>query len=59
MLHATNLGDSGFAVIRGNAVLYRSPQQQKGFNFPYQLAAGTKGDPVSSSEASDHSTSRS
>ena len=38
MLHAANLGDSGFLVVRDNKVLMHSPQQQHSFNFPYQLA---------------------
>lgn len=37
MLHAVNLGDSGFMVIRKGAVIYRSPIQQYVFNHPYQL----------------------
>lgn len=36
-LHAANLGDSGFMVIRGNKILFKSPQQQHKFNFPFQL----------------------
>lgn len=36
-LHATNVGDSGFLVIRGSTVVFQSPLQQHSFNFPYQL----------------------
>ncbi|KAJ8506152.1 hypothetical protein OPV22_007038 [Ensete ventricosum] len=36
-IHTVNIGDSGFLVVRDNAVLYHSPAQQRGFNAPYQL----------------------
>ena len=36
-LHAANLGDSGFMVVRNEKVVYKSRQQQVSFNFPYQL----------------------
>ncbi|CAH9091748.1 unnamed protein product [Cuscuta epithymum] len=36
-LKAVNVGDSGFYVIRGGKVVYRSPVQQRKFNYPYQL----------------------
>ncbi|KAK2991433.1 hypothetical protein RJ640_019079 [Escallonia rubra] len=36
-LHAANLGDSGFLVIREGEVVYKSPIQQYEFNHPYQL----------------------
>jgi len=36
-LGVSNLGDSGFVVIRGGAVLKASQQQQHQFNFPYQI----------------------
>jgi protein phosphatase PTC7 len=38
-LVAANVGDSGFVVARGGALAFKSPQQQHGFNFPYQLGA--------------------
>ncbi len=38
-LHAANLGDSGFLVLRGKRVLFRSRTQQHQFNFPYQARA--------------------
>lgn len=38
-LHAANLGDSGFVIIRGGKVFFNSPSQQHDFNFPYQLSA--------------------
>lgn len=43
-LHAAVVGDSGFVVIRGGKVIYRSPQQQRSFNQPYQLGAAGSGD---------------
>ena len=36
-LHAANLGDSGFMVLRGKKILMRSRTQQHQFNFPYQV----------------------
>ncbi|XP_059650092.1 probable protein phosphatase 2C 55 [Cornus florida] len=36
-LHAVNIGDSGFVVIRDGKIVYRSPVQQHNFNCPYQL----------------------
>jgi protein phosphatase PTC7 len=38
-LAASNLGDSGFAVVRGGQTAFQSPQQQHNFNFPYQLGS--------------------
>lgn len=44
-LHAANLGDSGFIVVRKQQVLFKSPSQQHRFNFPYQLGCpGTLSD---------------
>ncbi|KAE8728018.1 putative protein phosphatase 2C 55 [Hibiscus syriacus] len=42
MLHAVNMGDSAFMVIRQGAAVYRSPIQQRSFNFPYQLGSCDK-----------------
>ncbi|KAG5222086.1 protein phosphatase [Salix suchowensis] len=42
-LHAINLGDSGFVVVRGGSTIFRSPVQQHGFNFTYQLEDGNSG----------------
>ncbi|KAK4486341.1 hypothetical protein RD792_009012 [Penstemon davidsonii] len=36
-LHAANVGDSGFLLIRNGVVFYKSPIQVKRFNCPYQL----------------------
>ncbi|GMH25264.1 hypothetical protein Nepgr_027107 [Nepenthes gracilis] len=43
-IHAINIGDSGFVIIRDGSTVFRSPVQQYGFNFPYQLENGTRGD---------------
>lgn len=38
ILHTANLGDSGFVVIRRNAIVHRSQEQQHYFNSPFQIA---------------------
>jgi len=43
ILKYANLGDSGFRVIRGNKLLFRSKEQCKMFNFPYQLGSNGRG----------------
>jgi protein phosphatase PTC7 len=37
-VHAANLGDSGFIIIRNNKIVHRSLEQQHYFNSPFQLA---------------------
>lgn len=37
-LHAANLGDSGFMVVRKGEIIHRSNEQQHFFNSPYQLS---------------------
>ncbi|KAH6788277.1 Protein phosphatase 2C family protein [Perilla frutescens var. hirtella] len=49
-LHAINLGDSGFMIVRDGAILFESPVQQHGFNFTYQLERGDQGDLPSSGQ---------
>ncbi|KAL2456294.1 putative protein phosphatase 2C 55 [Forsythia ovata] len=49
-LHAINLGDSGFIVIRDGQTVFESPAQQHSFNFTYQLENDTRGDPPSSGQ---------
>ncbi|KAG9148078.1 hypothetical protein Leryth_003651 [Lithospermum erythrorhizon] len=49
-LHAINLGDSGFMVVRDGSTVFRSPAQQHDFNFTYQLECGNGGDLPSSGE---------
>ncbi|KAJ8762279.1 hypothetical protein K2173_007436 [Erythroxylum novogranatense] len=49
-LHAINLGDSGFIVVRDGCTVFKSPPQQHYFNFTYQLECGTRGDLPSSGE---------
>ncbi|XP_057778317.1 probable protein phosphatase 2C 55 [Salvia miltiorrhiza] len=48
-LRAANVGDSGFAVIRGGRTVYRSPVQHYKFNAPYQLGP-TSGSPKKAEE---------
>ncbi|KAL9378490.1 hypothetical protein Peur_029825 [Populus x canadensis] len=49
-LHAINLGDSGFMVVRDGCTVFESPVQQHGFNFTYQLETGNGGDLPSSGQ---------
>ena len=42
-LHAANLGDSGFLLVRGGNPVFQTPQQQHHFNFPYQLGSKAMG----------------
>ncbi|XP_047312166.1 probable protein phosphatase 2C 80 [Impatiens glandulifera] len=49
-LLAINLGDSGFIVVRDGISIFRSPVQQHGFNFTYQLESGTGSDLPSSGQ---------
>ncbi|WVZ23738.1 hypothetical protein V8G54_002282 [Vigna mungo] len=53
-LHAINLGDSGFIVIRDGCTIFRSPVQQHDFNFTYQLESGNGCDLPSSGEVCCH-----
>ena len=44
IVHAANLGDSGYKILRrspnGNfGLIFQSQEQQHNFNFPFQLAA--------------------
>lgn len=43
-LHAINLGDSGFIVVRDGCTIFESPVQQHGFNFTYQLENSNRSD---------------
>ncbi|KAJ8458814.1 hypothetical protein OPV22_031740 [Ensete ventricosum] len=43
-IHAINLGDSGFIVVRDGCTIFRSPVQQHDFNFTYQLESGNGSD---------------
>ncbi len=45
-LHAANLGDSGFMVLRGGRILFKSVAQTHQFNFPYQIGAGPSDPPT-------------
>lgn len=44
-LRAANLGDSGFMIIRGLEIVYRTKEQQHSFNFPYQIGTGSADKP--------------
>ncbi|PON98479.1 PPM-type phosphatase domain containing protein [Trema orientale] len=44
ILHAANVGDSGFMLFRNNKFIYRSPIQQRRFNCPYQLGNSEESD---------------
>jgi protein phosphatase PTC7 len=48
-LHAANLGDSGFMILRGGRIVFKSQAQQHCFNFPYQIGAGPS-DPPSAAQ---------
>ncbi|XP_015061529.1 probable protein phosphatase 2C 55 [Solanum pennellii] len=50
-LYAVNLGDSGFMLVRHGSAIFKSPVQQHGFNFPYQLEGSTAGDSPSLAQA--------
>uniref|UniRef100_A0A1D1XER6 Protein phosphatase n=1 Tax=Anthurium amnicola TaxID=1678845 RepID=A0A1D1XER6_9ARAE len=43
-IHAVNLGDSGFILVRDGCTIFRSPAQQHEFNLPYQLESGNFSD---------------
>ncbi|KAL5704808.1 protein-serine/threonine phosphatase [Ranunculus cassubicifolius] len=49
-IHAINLGDSGFIIVRDGCTVFRSPVQQHSFNFTFQLESGNDGDLPSSGE---------
>lgn len=49
-IHAINLGDSGFMVVRDGCTVFQSPVQQHGFNFTYQLENSSRGDLPSSGQ---------
>ncbi|PNW81687.1 hypothetical protein CHLRE_06g256300v5 [Chlamydomonas reinhardtii] len=38
-LGVSNLGDSGLLILRAGKVAFHTPQQQHGFNFPYQIGS--------------------
>ncbi|KAM7512241.1 hypothetical protein LguiB_011116 [Lonicera macranthoides] len=49
-LHAVNVGDSGFVVIREGNIIYQSGLHQRGFNCPYQLGNTSGDSPINSGE---------
>ncbi|KAK9275731.1 hypothetical protein L1049_022999 [Liquidambar formosana] len=42
-LHAANVGDSGFVLIKKGSSVYQSPIQVRSFNHPYQLGKESDG----------------
>ncbi|KAK6791318.1 hypothetical protein RDI58_010399 [Solanum bulbocastanum] len=44
IVHAVNLGDSGFVAIRDGVIVYKLEIQQKRFDYPFQLGNGVKFD---------------
>ncbi|GFR43147.1 hypothetical protein Agub_g4170 [Astrephomene gubernaculifera] len=38
-LAVSNIGDSGLLILRGGSVAFHTPQQQHGFNFPFQIGS--------------------
>jgi len=44
-LTAANLGDSGFMVVRGSTLIFRTKEQQHSFNFPFQIGTGSTDKP--------------
>ncbi|XP_050205941.1 probable protein phosphatase 2C 55 [Mercurialis annua] len=49
-IHAINLGDSGFMVVRDGWTVFQSPVQQHGFNFTFQLENSGNSDLPSSGQ---------
>jgi serine/threonine protein phosphatase PrpC len=49
-LSIANLGDCAIMVLRNNAVIYRSKEQQHEFNFPYQLGTESLDTPTKDSQ---------
>jgi len=50
-LGSSNLGDSGFLLIRNGVIIYRTKEQQHLFNFPVQLGTGHNTTPFDSDQA--------
>ncbi|GLI62926.1 hypothetical protein VaNZ11_005777 [Volvox africanus] len=50
-LGVSNVGDSGLLILRAGAVAFHTPQQQHGFNFPFQIgSADSMSDPPQSAQ---------
>eukprot|EP00854_Cymbomonas_tetramitiformis_P027425 gene27425-33805_t len=39
ILKVVNLGDSGLVVVRDGEIIFQTPCQNHGFNFPYQIGS--------------------
>eukprot|EP00850_Spirogloea_muscicola_P010064 SM000058S18494 [mRNA] locus=s58:272319:275648:+ [translate_table: standard] len=44
-LRVANIGDSGFVIVRGGAVVTKSAQMTHSFNFPFQIGTNNADDP--------------
>jgi len=52
VLYSSNLGDSGYMIIRDEEVIYHSPQQEHFFGCPFQLRVGGKDRPTDAQQTS-------
>jgi serine/threonine protein phosphatase PrpC len=50
-LRVANIGDSGFMVLRDGRLVFRSEEQQHGFNHPFQLATRDEGNAVAEAQS--------
>ncbi|KAF4577353.1 vacuolar protein sorting-associated protein 45 [Pleurotus pulmonarius] len=53
MMYATNIGDTGFIIIRAGSIVYQSRAQYHGFNYPKQLLKNAKSSRRSRNNSSD------
>lgn len=51
-MYTTNVGDSGYMIIRDGAVLYKSVEMQYIFNFPVQI--GTNAEQIEYIDNKEH-----
>ncbi|KAL6012741.1 hypothetical protein ACLOJK_003230 [Asimina triloba] len=49
-IHAVNIGDGGFMVVRSRNIVFRTPVQIHRFNFPFQLGSSHRCDPPSAAQ---------
>lgn len=57
LLETFLFGDSGYCIVREGRMIFRSTEQQKYFNAPYQIGVvnGVPGDPISWGKSDKHS----
>ncbi|KAG9227729.1 hypothetical protein CCMSSC00406_0000625 [Pleurotus cornucopiae] len=53
MMYATNIGDTGFIIIRSGSIIYQSRAQFHGFNYPKQLLKNATSSRRSRNNSSD------